>query len=227
MNMIIDNELLLNQERIACLCVCAVIAHLLASRFLGAKVQVFPQLKISVCRAYLTKCDDNNVVNCLKFGWPINYGSAFCRLLLVRIITESALTYADDVNHYLQIARSFGAIAGPFQYNPYMKIWLHPLCKRNSTKRRDVMDLSFPCWASINDGIWKINYLDTAFELRLPSIEHLRNFIVDKAPGCYVLKKDFKRGYRQFPIDTKDYKFLGYIWDKALYFYTRCPFGLR
>ena len=85
MNMIIDNELLLNQERIACLCVCAVIAHLLASRFLGAKVQVFPQLKISVWRAYLTKCADNNVVNCLKFGWPVNYGSAFCRLLLGRI----------------------------------------------------------------------------------------------------------------------------------------------
>ena len=65
-NMFIDNELLLNQERLACLCVRAVIAHLLASRFLqGAKVQVFPQLKISVWRAYLTKCADNNVVNCL------------------------------------------------------------------------------------------------------------------------------------------------------------------
>ena len=45
--MIIDNELLLNQERLGCLCIRAVIAHLLASRFLGPgrKFKCFLNLK--------------------------------------------------------------------------------------------------------------------------------------------------------------------------------------
>ena len=97
------------------------------------------------------------------------------------------------------------------------------------TKRRVVMDLSFSCWASINNGIWKINYLDTAFELHLPSIDHLRNLIVDKAPGCYVLKKDFKRAntgnFRSTPKITSFSAATGtrYCTD----FDTTCPLGLR
>ena len=44
--------------------------------------------------------------------------------------------------------------------------------------------------------------------------------------GCYMYKKDLKRTYREFLIDPKDYKFLGFVWDDALYFDTRCPFRL-
>ena len=55
----------------------------------------------------------------------------------------------------------------------------------------------------------------------------LHKFIVNKGSGCYVFKKDLKRVYRQFPIDPKDYKYLGFSWDGLLYFDTRCPFGLR
>ena len=99
--------------------------------------------------------------------------------------------------------------------------------KRGSAKHRVVMDLSFPCSASVDDGISKTHYLDTAFQLRLPGIDRLRDFIIAKGPGCYVFKKDLKRAYRQFPIDPKDYKFLGFLWDQALYFDTRFPFGLR
>ncbi|XP_068723726.1 uncharacterized protein [Montipora capricornis] len=99
--------------------------------------------------------------------------------------------------------------------------------KRGSTKRRVVMDLSFPHAASVNSGIPKTHYLDNAFQLRLPGIDRLREFIISKGSGCYVYKKDLKRAYRQFPIDPKDYKYLGFMWDGLLYFDTRCPFGLR
>ena len=50
---------------------------------------------------------------------------------------------------------------------------------------------------------------------------------IDKGQGCYVYKKDLKRAYRQFPIDPKDYKFLGFSWNDGLYFDARCLFGLR
>ena len=126
---------------------------------------------------------------------------------------------------------SFGALAGPFKENPFpddlITSPLQTVHKRGSTKRRVVMDLSFPHAASVNSGIPKTHYLDNAFQLRLPGIDRLREFIISKGSGCYVYKKDLKRAYRQFPIDPKDYKYLGFMWDGLLYFDTRCPFGLR
>lgn len=50
--------------------------------------------------------------------------------------------------------------------------------------------------------------------------------MIAKGPG-YVFKKDIKRSHRQFSIDPKNYKFLGFFWDQAWYFDTRWPFGLR
>lgn len=216
-------------------CIRAVIAHLLASRFpqpnaFGAKVQVFSQLNISVWRAYLTNYADTNVADFLEFGWPINYGAGVLPSSTCQN-HQSALDYFDVVNHYLQTELSYGAIFGPFQYNPLHEDLitspLQTVTKRGSTKRRVVMDLSFPSSASVNDGISKTHYLDTVFQLRLPGIDRLRDFIIEKGPGCFVFKKDLKRAYRQFPIVLKDYKFLGFFWDNALYFDTRCPFGLR
>lgn len=66
-----------------------------------------------------------------------------------------------------------------------------------------------------------------AFQLRLPGIERLQDFIIEIGPGCYIFKKDLKRSNRQFPVDPKDYKFVGFFWDNALYLDTTCPFGLR
>ena len=144
---------------------------------------------------------------------------------------QSTLAYPDHVEHYLHTELTFGAISGPFSCNPFHQDLvtspLQTVHKRGSTKRRVVMDLSFPCSASVNDGIPKSRYLDTEFQLRLPGTDRLRDFIINKGQGCYVYKKDLKRAYRQFPIDPKDYKFLGFSWNDGLYFDTRCPFGLR
>ena len=43
---------------------------------------------------------------------------------------------------------------------------------------------------SVNSGIPKTHYLDNEFQLRLPGIDRLREFIVNKGSGCYVYKKD-------------------------------------
>ena len=80
------------------------------------------------------------------------------------------------------------------------------------------MDLSFLQWhaASVKSGIPKTHYLDYQFQLRLPSIDRLREFIISKGSGCYVYKKDLKRAYRQFPIYPKDYKYIGFMWNVHL-----------
>ena len=213
----------------------AVVAYILASKYpqpnaYGAKIPVSSQLNISVWRHYLTDYVDHVVVDFLQFGWPINYTSS---VLPQRTHTnhQSALAYPEDVQHYLSTELGFGALAGPFKENPLpddlIASPLQTVYKRGSTKRRVVMDLSFPHAASVNSGIPKTHYLDNAFQLRLPGIDRLRELIISKGSGCYFYKKDLKRAYRQFPIDPKDYEYLGFMWDGLLYFDTRCPFGLR
>lgn len=172
---------------------------------------------------------DFDVAELLQYGWPINYTS--CTFLTSSDINhQSALSYRDRVQHYLETELSFQAIAGPFQWNPLHQALvtspLQKVNKRGSTKRRVVMDLSFPHSASVNGGIPKSQYLDTEFQLRLPGIDRLCEF-VRKGQGCFIYKKDLRRAYRQIPIDPKDFRYLGFQWDNSLYFDLRCPFGLR
>ena len=193
------------------------------SKAYRAKIPVSSQLNISVWRHYLTDYVDHVVVDFLQFGWPINYTS---RVLPQPTHTnhQSALSYPEDVQHYLSTELSFGALAGPFKENPLrddlITSPLQTVYKHGSTKRRVVMGLSFPHAASVNTGIPETHYLDNAFQLRLPSRDRLREFIISKG-------SDLKRVYRQFPIDPKDYKYLGFMWDGLLYFDTRFPFGLH
>jgi len=173
---------------------------------------------------------DKIVVEFLKYGWPINYcasqspHSTMCN-------HPSPLAFPDHVRHYIPTELSFGAIAGPFSTNPLHKPLvcspLQTVPKRGSSKRRVVLDLSFPPTFSVNSGIPSNTYLDSPFKLRLSGIDRLCELILAKGRGCCVYKKDLQRAYRQFPIDTKDYYLLGFTFDNHIYFDTRCPFGLR
>ena len=89
------------------------------------------------------------------------------------------------------------------------------------------MDLSFPPGCSVNDGIPQDTYLGEYYKLRLPGIDWLVEFILEKGRHCLVFKKDLRQAYRHFPIDPKDYHLLGFRYQGKFYFDTRCRFGLR
>lgn len=213
----------------------AVVAHILASKdsrpnAFGAQIPVNTLLNVDKWHSYLIAYNDNDVVQFLKFGWPINYTSNEMPHASNKN-HNSAITYAKHVDHFLKTELGYGAIAGPFTVNPLSRELitspLQTVPKRGSDKRRVVMDLSFPPENSVNDGIPSDSYLDNAFKLYLPGIDRLREFIINKGQGCFVFKKDLQRAYRQLPVDPKDYKYLGFQWDGQLYFDLRCPFGLR
>ena len=69
------------------------------------------------------------------------------------------------------------------------------------------------------------SYLGDAYKLRLPRIDQLMEFILQKGRGCLIFKKDLRQAYRQFPIDPKDYHLLGFCYDGKLYFNTRGLLG--
>ena len=83
--------------------------------------------------------------------------------------------------------------------------------------RRVVMDLSFPPGCSVNDSIPQDTYLGKYCKLRLPGIDQLVEFILEKGHHCLVFKKDLSRAYHQFPIDPKDYHLLGFHYQGKFY----------
>ena len=175
----------------------AVVADILASKSpqpnaYGAKIPVSSQLNISVWRHYLTDYVDHGVVDFLQFGWSINYTSSVLPQP-THTNHQSALAYPEDAQHYLSTELSFGALAGSFKENPFpddlITSPLKTVYKRGSTKRRVVMDLSFPHAASVNSGIPKTHYLDYAFQLRLPGIDRLRSSLSAKAQVVTFTRK--------------------------------------
>ena len=68
---------------------------------------------------------------------------------------------------------------------------------KDKTKRRVVLDLSFPPGRSVNDDIPKDTFLDVLSHLTLPRSADLVNLILSKGPGSFLYKKDLKRAYRQ------------------------------
>ena len=153
---------------------------------------VSSQLNTSVWRHYLTDYVDHVVVDFLQFGWPINYMSSVLPQP-THTNHQSALSYPEDVQHYLSTELSFGALAGPFKENPLpddlITSLLQTVYKRGSTKRRVMMGLTFPHAASVNSGIPKTHYLDNTFQLRLPGIDRLREFIISKAQVVTFTRK--------------------------------------
>ena len=132
------------------------------------------------------------------------------------------------MQHFVNTELRYHAIAGPFCNNPFPQPCpLQTVPKRGSSKRRVVVDLSFPPHASVNIGIPDSSYLNEPYKLRLLGIDRLCEFIPQLGQGCLLYKLDLQRAYRQILIDPKDYHLLGFRFNNVLYFDTRCPFGLK
>ena len=128
-----------------------IIKHILASKHdlpnaFGAKVPVVTPLNIMAWEFRLQDYHDSNVVPFLRYGWPINYTAD--KLPASSSNHPSALSYSEHVDYYIATELELGAIAGPFIHNPLPRPLicspLQTVPKRGSTKRRVVMDLSFP-----------------------------------------------------------------------------------
>ena len=104
---------------------------------------------------------------------------------------------------------------------------LNTVEKRDSEERRVIVDLSWPSGDSVNDGIPSDSYLGAPLSLRYPTIDDIVDAVVTLGRGCYLYKRDLRKAYRQFPVDPKDYPFLGYTWNKQFYFDTVLTMGLR
>ena len=63
---------------------------------------------------------------------------------------------------------------------------------KDGSKRRVIVDFSFPPGKSINDGIPKDSYLDFEVKFSLPSVKSMIDRINNLGVGCRLFKRDLK-----------------------------------
>ena len=99
--------------------------------------------------------------------------------------------------------------------------------KRDTTKLRVVLDLSFPDGLSVNSEIPRTHLDGAAFKLRLPTVHDLAAIVATLGQGCHLYKIDLSRAYRQLRSDPLDWALLGLHWNGNNFIDIAIPFGLR
>ena len=195
----------------------------------GARRRVPSGLCIDAWRAYLRDYTDYKLVDYLAYGWPINFerGSP---LRATPVNHTSATQHTEHIQHYIDTEMGFRALVGPFQGPPTANYHISPLMthnKKDSDKRRVIMDLSWPDGASINDGIPEHQYIDGSATIKLPTVDYMESRILQLGRGAFLYKTDLAHGYRQLRVDPADWPLLGFA-HAGDYFMDMCPpFGLR
>ena len=166
----------------------------------------------------------------LEFGWPVGFMSTTLPVFDLRT-HRGALLFSEQVTAYLTKEISLGRVAGPFDAvsftNGFVVSPLYTVPKRDSAERRVIVDLSWPCGTSVNDGIPSDSFLGEPISLSYPTIDSIVGAVISLGPGCLLYQRDLKKAYRQFPVDPKGYHLLGCTWDNQFYFDTVLTMGLR
>ena len=171
---------------------------------------------------------EEKILSLLEFGFPINCAGSFG----VRKPQKnhfSALAFKVEVGEYFTRSTETQALLGPFESAPIPDLCFSPLMSvpKENSKRRIIVDFSFPPGKAINDGIPKSTYLDFVIEFSLPSVRSMTDRLNILGTGCLMFKRDLKGAFRQFSVDPGDYRFTGLCWESKVYVDTRLAMGLR
>ena len=171
---------------------------------------------------------DRKVLQLLKFGMPI-YCQGDFGVQKQQKNHQSALQFKDAIKDYLVKNLEVQALLGPFSNSPISDLRYSPLMTvpKEISKRRVIVDFSFPHGKSINDGIPKDTYLEDNIQFCLPSVSSMTCRLNELGKGCLMYKRDLKSAFRQFCTDPGDFKFAGISWEGEAYVDTRLAMGLR
>ena len=139
------------------------------------------------------------------------------------------MSHLKAMDEYMLKNTDSQAMLGPFQVSPIPDLCFSPMMSvpKEDSKRRVVVDFSFPPGRAINDGISKSTYLEEEISFSLPSVLSMVERVNELGPGCLLYKRDLKSAFRQFGIDPGDYCFTGVSWRNKVYVDTRLAMGLR
>ena len=90
--------------------------------------------------------------------------------------------------------------------------------------RRVIIDLSFPIARSVNAGVSKDIYLNTPYQITLPSIDVIASQVKNLGRGSCLYKVDISQALHHIKLDPIDYDLL-VLRHGAYYVDTCLPFG--
>ena len=197
--------------------------------YLGERIRVPSKFNFSVLENMLSNYSIRRLIEFLKFGFPIEHnGSAVTHN---RVNHKGAQQpFYNDIIEYLDTEIHEQAVLGPLEHPPFEgQVGISPLNsvpKKDSSKRRIILDLSFPEGTSVNDGIPVDWYQGEHSKLVFPTIDDLVNIIHRKGVGCLLFKQDIRRAYRWLPLDVGCIHLLGYMFMGLYFFDLVMPMGL-
>ena len=168
------------------------------------------------------------VLELVKYGMPLNCDLSF-GVKKQQKNHFSAIAHKSAIDEYLGKNLSSQALLGPFENPPIQNLCFSPMMTvpKEETKRRIIVDFSYPPGKAVNDGIPKTTYLEFEVEFSLPSVQSMVSRLNVLGPGCLMYKRDLKGAFRQFSTDPGDYCFTGVSWEGKIYLDTRLAMGLR
>ena len=196
--------------------------------YLKCRIPVNSHLKIHNWTHLLKDYWDQQIVDLLHYGFPLDF-NRISPLTSTHDNHKSAITDIDHVRRFIKEELQHEVIIGPFDTVPY-NLHLSPLmtrAKQDSDKKRTIMDLSWPPGQSVNAGVKKDIYLNTAYSLHYPSIDNITEALVKLGPAAQLYKVDISRAFRHLRIDPADIDLLGFQVDGRQFIDVSTPLGFR
>lgn len=197
--------------------------------FLGAKITLKSDLNLEQWEKMLYTYHDRELCHFLRHGWPIGYHKPDPPISADEN-HHTAKAFPSHV-HFIEVELGHKAIIGPFPSKPFSP-WTResPLMtrpKKDSDKRRVIVDLSFPEGSAVNDGINIESIYGTNTTYSLPSVWDLIVQIQASRSTAWLWKADLSRAYRQLRVDPIDTPLLGVKFEDKIYIDLCPPFGCR
>ena len=120
--------------------------------FNAARIPIESSLNVKAWEAHLQGYLDKQVLQYIKFGYPLSleHSEESCNKETTN--NYSACQYPSEVQKYIDKEKSFGALLGPVQWVVHPQYHCSPLMTRpkDNGSRRVILDLSYPPDHSVN-----------------------------------------------------------------------------
>ena len=197
----------------------------------GLRIPLKTNWNMELFESLCTSVADKQVALCLKYGWLLNRDNS--PLSRTWVNHPSANRHPQEVLRYLCKELRLRTIFGPYLTSPFPQSFtgISPLStrpKKHSMKRRIIVDLSWPPdQPSVNSGIPKDTFMETAYKIRYPTIDTLCKRAILIGPRAVGWRKDMERAFLQLPLDPIFYSALGIIFSGGIFFNKMAVMGCR
>ena len=118
----------------------------------------------------VTGIGSSHFLSSLDFLWILKI---LQKLLVKKLIINRPFDFPDHVDFYISEEKKFDSLLGPYE-NPPFDLHTSPFLTRDkssSSKRRVIVDLSWPIGNSVNFNVVNDRYRGVDFALTFPSID--------------------------------------------------------